>query len=242
MTKHTKILYNVTCKYILTEYIYLLFIFIFFFYVKTNKKSVYSLLELIIVITILAILATIGFMSYQSYTMDARDGKRSTDISSLQSKLEVTVAKNATPIVNFASGIANQITWVTLIWTWIATYAASKYAAWDVDYTDLGVSSTDFSDPGTAKKSYKFGWAITASWSMYQFAATLEWGDAWKKALVKGLFLTASWDTAKWLISWTGTNATVWVLDGSTVAFSLWLLIFNKYLKKLSISRVFFVF
>lgn len=42
LTKHTKILYNVTCKYILVEYIYLLFIFLSTFYVKTNKKSVYT--------------------------------------------------------------------------------------------------------------------------------------------------------------------------------------------------------
>jgi prepilin-type N-terminal cleavage/methylation domain-containing protein len=75
---------------------------------KQTKKA-FTLVELIIVITILAILATIGFMSYQSYTADARNGKRSSDISSLQSKLEILVAKNGTSIVNFASGSANTL-------------------------------------------------------------------------------------------------------------------------------------
>lgn len=189
---------------------------------KQTKKA-FTLVELIIVITILAILATIGFMSYQSYTMDARDGKRSTDISSLQSKLEVTVAKNASLVTSFASGSANTLSWSskTIAWTWLINlFTASKYQAWDVKYDSLWVSSLDFSDPGTAKSPYKFGWAITSSGSMYQFAATLEWGDSWKKAIVKWLFLKWSSDTAEWLIMASGsTSAWTWVIDAGQTYF-----------------------
>jgi prepilin-type N-terminal cleavage/methylation domain-containing protein len=46
----------------------------------SQKTKAFTLVELIIVITILAILATIGFLSYQSYILDARDGKRISEL------------------------------------------------------------------------------------------------------------------------------------------------------------------
>ncbi|MDD4151419.1 MAG: prepilin-type N-terminal cleavage/methylation domain-containing protein [Candidatus Gracilibacteria bacterium] len=59
-----------------------------------QKNRAFTLVELIIVITILAILATIGFMSYQSYTIDARDGKRKTDLGEIRNALELYQLKN----------------------------------------------------------------------------------------------------------------------------------------------------
>lgn len=176
---------------------------------KQTKKA-FTLVELIIVITILAILATIGFMSYQSYTADARNSKRSTDISSLQSKLEVKIAKNATDILTFGSWIAvtNEfVAWAYKVgsWTTLTGWTSWNYVAWDVKYTTFDVDSKEFLDPGTNKKAYKFAAAKTNLGNLYQFAATLEWSDTGNKGLVKWLFLTVSTDTASGLIIWTGT-------------------------------------
>lgn len=176
---------------------------------KQTKKA-FTLVELIIVITILAILATIGFMSYQSYTADARNSKRSTDISSLQSKLEVKIAKNATDILNFGSWIAvtNEfVAWTNKVgsWTTLTWWTSWNYVAWDIKYATFDVDSKEFLDPGANKKLYKFAAAKTTLGNLYQFAATIEATDgSGNKWLVKWLFLT--WwtsDNSVWLMRWT---------------------------------------
>ena len=80
---------------------------------------------------------------------------------------------------------------------------------------------SDFWDPKWTTNSpisYKFGWALTASGNMYQFAATMEESDGSKKALVRGLFLKNG--TAEWLIMASGsTNSWTWVENDSTTYF-----------------------
>ncbi len=184
---------------------------------KQTKKA-FTLVELIIVITILAILATIGFMSYQSYTADARNSKRVNDISSLQSKLEITVARNATNILSFGSGVtANQLTNTFTAGSGTELSDSTVYVAWDVVYTAFGVDAADFKDPNGT--SYKYGAASTKLGNIYQFVATMEAaGDTAKQSLVKGVFLTVDADTADGLVK--GNTSASWVLNTSTTDFA----------------------
>lgn len=191
---------------------------------KQTKKA-FTLVELIIVITILAILATIGFVSFQGYTSDSRNSKRLNDISGLQSKLEVTVAKSATDILTFGSGItANELINFkagsgTILTGSIAAPTTNNYVAWNVKYSTFGVDSNEFSDPGTGTPAYKFGAAKTNLGNIYQFAAKLESTntDA-QKSFVKWVFLTtASVDTASGLIK--GTVSNTGLINGSTTDF-----------------------
>lgn len=186
---------------------------------KQTKKA-FTLVELIIVITILAILATIGFMSYQSYTSDARNSKRVNDISSLQSKLEITVARNATSILSFGSGVtANQLVDFTA-GSGTTLTGGTNYVAWDVVYTAFGVDAADFKDPNGT--SYKYGAASTTLGNIYQFVATMEAaGDTAKQSLVKGVFLTVASDTAEGLYLAKNTGATLsWVVNTSITDFA----------------------
>ncbi|MDD5213157.1 MAG: prepilin-type N-terminal cleavage/methylation domain-containing protein [Candidatus Gracilibacteria bacterium] len=183
---------------------------------KQTKKA-FTLVELIIVITILAILATIGFMSYQSYTADARNSKRVNDISSLQSKLEISVAKSI-DILTFASGVtANQVAATLTAGSGTVLSGATNYVAGDVKYATFGVNAADFSDPDSSKSypAYKLGVVkSTNKGALYQFVATLEAvSDDTKKSLVKGLFLTGAGDTAAGLVK--GTTSTTGLVDKS---------------------------
>lgn len=199
----------------------------FFSFMLKQTKKAFTLVELIIVITILAILATIGFMSYQSYTADARNSKRVNDISSLQSKLEISVAK-ATDILSFANNSSTYTVANTFkAGSGTALSGTTVYVAWDVKYSAFGVDEADFKDPNTNKDAYKLGAAKTTMGNLYQFAATLEAvSDDSKKSLVKGLFLTGGTDNATGLIkASTGTtaadvtSASGWLVNGSTKAF-----------------------
>lgn len=54
------------------------------------KKPVlgFTLIELLITITIISVLAAIGLVAYTNFVKSARDGKRSTDLKTIQSALE----------------------------------------------------------------------------------------------------------------------------------------------------------
>ncbi|MDD5213159.1 MAG: type II secretion system protein [Candidatus Gracilibacteria bacterium] len=194
---------------------------------KQTKKA-FTLVELIIVITILAILATIGFMSYQSYTSDARNSKRTNDLSALQSKLEIIVAKNATAITSFASGItANQLANTFSAGSGTVLSGSTVYNAGDVNYTAFGVSQNDFSDPSSTSslaKAYKFAGAVTSKGNIYQFVATLEaTSDQAKQSLVKGVFLTGGTDTAQGLvdsITTAGSSSNSGIVNAATSDFA----------------------
>ena len=54
-----------------------------------QKIKAFTLVELIVTITILSILSTIAFISMQSYSESARDPVRLTDISNINSWLEL---------------------------------------------------------------------------------------------------------------------------------------------------------
>jgi len=52
-------------------------------------KQAFTLVELIVVITILAILGTIAFVSLQGYSKDARNSARVSDVSIINTSLEL---------------------------------------------------------------------------------------------------------------------------------------------------------
>ncbi|MDD5213158.1 MAG: prepilin-type N-terminal cleavage/methylation domain-containing protein [Candidatus Gracilibacteria bacterium] len=191
---------------------------------KQTKKA-FTLVELIIVITILAILATIGFMSYQSYTADARNSKRTNDLSSLQSKLEISVAKSVdilslvtnNPLLQVATGATSTVGSGTML------SGTTNYEAGDVSYSVFGVNAADFKDPGTGTPSYKLGAVKSTNMgALYQFAATMEaTSDQAKQSLVKGLFLTGGTDTIRGLIkSGSGTITASGLTNANTAEFA----------------------
>lgn len=155
--------------------------------IKTNRKG-FTLVELIIVITILAILGSIWFVSFQWYTANARNSKRTNDITSIISALETKRAGNALNITQFvssnfwAAGLSNaagtapeiSLAWQSITATW------TKYDAWFVDFALLWISATDFKDPNNSNYSFA---ATELKWWQFQLAASFEWSKA--KALVK---------------------------------------------------------
>lgn len=140
---------------------------------KYNKNtSWFTLVELIIVITILSILATIGFTSFQWYTADARDTKRTSDLSSLIGALEAKRAWNSLSIVSFVDSKVNSslswafnLAWKSTTWTW------TNYNAWIMNFSLLWISATSFQDPKWFDYSF---WATTFKNWAYQFAAVVE--------------------------------------------------------------------
>lgn len=193
---------------------------------KQTKKA-FTLVELIIVITILAILATIGFMSYQSYTADARNSKRTNDLSALQSKIEVLVAKTTvTDITTFASWNTNPITTTgtNTVGSGTTLTGWTNYSAGLLNYTTFWIAKSDFSDPSynwtTSTWNYLVAWVkSTNRGALYQLAATLEASDGVKKTLINWLFLTGGTDTALGLIKWVGWLTNSGLTNGWTTDF-----------------------
>ncbi len=141
---------------------------------KSTKKA-FTLVELIVVIVILAILGTIAFISLQGHSADARNTKRTTDLSSINSAI---MAKNAqaTPLMSFVVDAAtNKLTALNLSWTGLtATELSNNYAVWAPNYTALGIREDDFKDPNDS--AYVVG-VTTKVGGVYELAATMEDGE-----------------------------------------------------------------
>jgi prepilin-type N-terminal cleavage/methylation domain-containing protein len=67
----------------------------------------FTLVELLIVIVILAIVSTIWFIAYEDYLIDARDGKRISQVSLLRDGMRTTIAKKSLPLPDNAIEIRN---------------------------------------------------------------------------------------------------------------------------------------
>jgi prepilin-type N-terminal cleavage/methylation domain-containing protein len=67
----------------------------------------FTLVELLIVIVILAIVSTIWFIAYEDYLLDARDGKRISQVSLLRDGMRTTIAKKSLPLPDNAIEIRN---------------------------------------------------------------------------------------------------------------------------------------
>jgi prepilin-type N-terminal cleavage/methylation domain-containing protein len=129
---------------------------------KKQQKQAFTLVELIIVITILAILATIGFMSYQSYTLDARDGKRTTDLTQIRNWLEMYKAKKVTYPKHTANTTAN-------IWTLIIQWYVDSSVLWAIKI------SNDSIDP---LEKLPYTYSTNTNYTKYQLLAYLENGES----------------------------------------------------------------
>lgn len=167
---------------------------------KAQNKKWFTLVELIIVITILAILGTIWFVSFQWYTADARNTKRTSDLSSLQWALEAKRAWTSLSLVWFVdSTTSSKITDPNMSIAWqIVASSWTLYNAWIMNFALLGIWAESFKDPNWF--DYSFGATSLKNWQ-YQFAATLEWEQP--TAIVKWDYKnrTATGSKVTWVVS-----------------------------------------
>ena len=134
-----------------------------------NTKA-FTLVELIVVITILAILGTIAFISLQGYSADARNSKRTTDISSIKSTMDLSQV-NGIWLMSLLTPIAtNKVDAANISLSWLAAPTTAQYDAGTPAYTVLGISSDDFKDPNDI--DYIIGATTLNGWS-FQVASTL---------------------------------------------------------------------
>ena len=149
-----------------------------------NTKYAFTLVELIVVITILAILGTIAFISLQGYSADARNSKRTTDLSNIASSLNIKVTTGMN-ILALAVDNGSILTGGASIGgsTWNTDIA--EYKAGAVNYTVLGIKQTDFQDPSD-NSDYIGGATILAGW-VFQLAASME-GNNGKEAKINGTY------------------------------------------------------
>lgn len=139
---------------------------------QIKNTQAFTLVELIVVITILAILWTLWFISFQWYSMDARNSKKKSDISTLSRKIELERIE----WWNIYSYIANTGSLITGSWVHIGWYGSSvtfpgTYNAGSIDYAALWVNGTDFKD---TKFDDDYRMWVTSAGLRYEIAATIE--------------------------------------------------------------------
>lgn len=150
-----------------------------------NLQKWFTLVELIVVITILAILGTIAFISLQGYSADARNSKRTSDLSSIQSAMTVKVTEGMS-ILSFVTAVAdNAITGISIAGT--GATLTSDYQVGTVNFTALGAKASDFEDPKNNGK-YVLG-VTTKKGGKYQLAASMEDSSGTSKAKVAGTYI-----------------------------------------------------
>jgi len=142
-------------------------------YISKKNCSWFTLVELIVVITILAILGTIAFISLQGYSADARNTKRTSDLSNINTKVQIWFIEWL-PLFSLLDG-----TWSTITASWTNIQISWRrysqlvwfYNAWDINYSAINLDETKFLDP-IANVPYKI-W-VTSLWTRYELAATIE--------------------------------------------------------------------
>ncbi|MFA5917199.1 MAG: type II secretion system protein [Candidatus Gracilibacteria bacterium] len=145
------------------------------------KKQGFTLVELIVVITILAILGSIAFISLQGYSSDARNSKRTSDLSSIQSSLTV----KQTSGTDLTAFVANTTTANTLTSLSIGGQTPTgKYFAGAINYNALGMKGSDFQDP-QSNANYVAG-VTSLIGGAYQIAASMEQSGGARVARVVG--------------------------------------------------------
>jgi len=72
-----------------------------------TKKSAFTLIELLIVISIIAILVAAATVSWSTAQKKARDGKRKSDLKSIQQALEIYIEENETYPADDGNGRIN---------------------------------------------------------------------------------------------------------------------------------------
>jgi prepilin-type N-terminal cleavage/methylation domain-containing protein len=92
-SKHLRILCEITI------------IFLNIFSMQKKQKKAFTLVELIVVISILTILATIATIVVTSHISNARDGKRLTDLKTIQDNIEIFSMNKKLPMPDNAIDI-----------------------------------------------------------------------------------------------------------------------------------------
>jgi len=157
----------------------------------------FTLVELIVVISVLAVLATIAFTSVSNVSMDARNSKRTTDLSTIRSKMAIQMSQGTT-LASVVNGTTSSFAADTLTgggtpnrtfggWRILADVAITNYAAGDVNYAVLGMKGADFADPDNTSKFYKMG-KMDAAGGVYELASVKE-ASTGKTGLVSGTYL-----------------------------------------------------
>jgi len=147
-----------------------------------NTKKAFTLVELIVVITILAILGTIAFISLQGYSADARNSKRTSDINSLATKMNIQITEG-TSVMSFVTGTGANVDSASIAGTWTTD---SDYRAGIPNYLVLGVKSSDFQDPSKGD-DYKLGLTFKKS-GEYELAASIENGSGERETQIIGTY------------------------------------------------------
>ena len=189
-----------------------LFVFITLFsknkFVRKSSFKWFTLVELIVVITILAILGTIAFISLQWYTGEARNAKRISDLSNIETIAWAKVTQWLSLISFIIWDVLAQVPNHTIAWKASMTgWSNPDYNAGRVNYTALDLRKEDFQDP-TGSQDYAF-WASTRMDGKYQLAAKIEeWGWAFT-VKVKWNYKPRTASSTLVTITWTGTNNSV---------------------------------
>lgn len=170
---------------------------------KGIKKSWFTLVELIVVITILAILWTIAFISLQGYTADARNSKRTSDLSSIQTAMTTNLAWGQ-PILSFIAPVtASQISGLSVAWTWVS---ADNYAAWTINFALLNLKAAEFKDP---RGQDYIGWVTNKKNWQYELAASIENWSAAATAKLTGTYFARTARDITWTVSPDGRNFSI---------------------------------
>lgn len=175
-----------------------------------NLQKWFTLVELIVVITILAILGTIAFISLQGYSADARNSKRTSDLSSIQSAMTVKVTEGM-GITSFVTAVtANQVTAPSFGGT--GAVVGTDYKAGTINFVALGAKNSDFQDP-RADQDYVVG-VTSKKGGKYQLAASMEDSTGSAKAKVVGTYGTGRNTTA---VSSSNTGSTYFTLAAADI-------------------------
>lgn len=137
-----------------------------------KKNKAFTLVELIVVITILAILWTIAIVSFNGYSRDARNSKKTRELSSISRQIELERIKGA-DFLTYAANTGALITGTNIQIAWYDddTSFPWTYVAWDLNFSALKLNASDFRDT-VFDDIYKYG--ATSAWQRYQLAATIE--------------------------------------------------------------------
>lgn len=159
-----------------------------------NLKKWFTLVELIVVITILAILGTIAFISLQGYSADARNSKRTSDINSISSQVNIKSTEGVSflAMVSYQTG-SSIASYGSIAGTGVTanTTGTNNYTAGSPVGTALGMKIEEFQDPNG--DSYVIG-ATTKKEGKYEIAASVEIGGGTEVAQVIGNYVARSVD------------------------------------------------
>ena len=169
---------------------------------STSWKGWFTLVELIVVITILAILWTIAFISFQWYSRDARNSKRTSDLSNMQKVLSLYYTTNweyPEPTNGEQVTFSGSEVWTQgTFWETVRQQLWSKAQISEVPYDPLTYNKYTYSVLNT-KKEYQLAWVY-------------EWEDITKLNINNKTYAAGEYGTTKvvWDYNWKVAKTQTW--------------------------------